>query len=153
MNEIDVAAAGIEVPAWANAAGEFAAAALEELGIKGWELSILLCDDRFSTNLNERYRGESGPTDVLSFSQASAGGAGEGTAGKRIVAGDVVICVDALRRNAVRYEQPVETELKRLLVHGILHLHGLDHPPEGESEMLAEQERVLERLREKTIGI
>jgi len=151
VNEIDVAAVGLEVPPWANAAGEFAASVLAELGIEGWELSILLCDDHFSAGLNERYRGESGPTDVLSFSQADEKAAR--TAGRSFLAGDVVICLDALRRNAEGFAQTPETELKRLIVHGILHLRGLDHPAKGESEMLAQQERILARLEGKTIGI
>lgn len=149
MNEIDVAAAGLEIPPWANAVGEFAAAVLAELGIEGWELSILLCDDHFSAGLNERYRGERGPTDVLSFSQADEAAAHD--AGRSFLAGDVVICLDALRRNAEGFAQPLDTELKRLIVHGILHLRGLDHPPEGKSEMLAQQERLLARLEGKKI--
>jgi ssRNA-specific RNase YbeY (16S rRNA maturation enzyme) len=43
--------------------------------------------------------------------------------------------------------------LKRLLIHGILHLQGLDHPEQGESDMLQAQERLLQGLREKRIEL
>lgn len=151
MNRVDVAAAGIAVPAWKKEVRAFAAAVLRELAIEDWELSIVLCDDPFIAELNARYRGVQGPTDVLSFSQEDQPG---GPApGQTHPAGDVVVSLATLRRNAARYGQPAETELKRLLIHGILHLRGLDHPPAGDGEMLELQERVLQRVQEKRIGI
>jgi probable rRNA maturation factor len=127
----------------------FAAAALRELGAADWELSILVCTDPFIRSLNRRYRGLDEPTDVLSFSQDSPPGA----RGQRKVAGDIVISLDTLARNAEREGESRETELKRLLIHGMLHLQGLDHPEEGDSEMLRLQESLLERLREKRIEL
>jgi probable rRNA maturation factor len=64
-----------------------------------------------------------------------------------------VISLDALARNADREGESREKELKRLLIHGMLHLQGLDHPEEGAAEMLRVQERLLERLREKRIEL
>ncbi len=127
----------------------FCRAVLDRLGIRGWELSVLLCGDRFIQTLNARYRGIDRPTDVLSFAQDEGaedgagptrppgpkraapvrGGGGAGGALRPV--GDIVLSLETARRNAAGEGIPEEEELKKLLVHGILHLAGMDHP-EGE---------------------
>lgn len=137
-------------PTWLESCRRFVTAALRELGAADWELSILLCTDPFIRGLNRRYRGLDRPTDVLSFSQ---GGLAPGSPGRGRVAGDIVISLESLAQNAEREGESQETELKRLLIHGMLHLKGLDHPEEGGSEMLRLQESLLERLRKKRIEL
>jgi probable rRNA maturation factor len=79
--------------------------------------------------LNREFRGREGPTDVLSFPVDETGAA----AGEREL-GDVVIC-------------PAHTEdLLEAVVHGVLHLTGMDHESD-QGEMLALQAELLERLR------
>lgn len=154
MSEIDIRLEGLAAPVWLDDCREFVDAALRELGAGNWEVSILFCTDPFIRDLNRRYRGLEAPTDVLSFSQqpdAPALRPGAPTAIQ--VAGDIVISLDSLARNAEREGESKEAELKRLLIHGMLHLQGLDHPEEGDSEMLRVQERLLERLREKRIEL
>jgi probable rRNA maturation factor len=155
MNEVDVSVEGLPAPDWLAACGDFAAAVLEALGIRDWEISILLCADPFIQELNRKYRGVAAPTDVLSFPQqpASAGETPGATPPGNLAAGDIVISMQTLARNAKAEGEDPETELKRLLVHGILHLQGLDHPEQGQSQMLQTQERLLERLREKRIEL
>jgi probable rRNA maturation factor len=144
VNIVDVSTTGVEVPLWLAGCGDFVAAVLEERGIGDWEVSILLCDDRFIKDLNERYRGIEAPTDVLSFAQLTADSpAIRNDPGQNSVAGDIVISVDSLKRQAIENGEQEETELKRLLIHGILHLQGLDHPEEGDSQMVGIQEQVL----------
>ena len=59
-------------------------------------------------------------------------------------AGDIVISIDTLQRNSETFEVPVDEELKRLLIHGILHLDGYDHADNSpEQEMLQFQEKIL----------
>ena len=155
MNEVDVSVEGLPAPDWLPACGDFAAAVLEELGIRGWEVSILLCTDPFIQELNRKYRGVAAPTDVLSFPQqqpASSGREPGAPPAGNLAAGDIVISLETLARNAGREGEDPQTELKRLLIHGILHLQGLDHPEEGQSPMLATQEMLLERLRDKRVG-
>ena len=117
------------------------------------EVSVLLCDAAAMRDLNARYRGIEAPTDVLSFGQSVAlprdPSSGHWPAPSQQVAGDVVIAVDvAVRQAAVRGE-PLERELCRLLVHGMLHLVGMDHadPPADDEPMLTLQERMLADLR------
>jgi probable rRNA maturation factor len=151
VSEIDIRLEGLPAPSWLEGCRQFIASALLELGAGDWELSVLFCDDPFIRELNRRYRGLEEPTDVLSFSQ-EPDLAHRGPA-QSLVAGDIVISLDTLTRNARREGQPLETELKRLLIHGMLHLQGLDHAEEGDSEMLRVQERLLERLRDKRIEL
>ena len=62
--------------------------------------------------------------------------------------GDIFISLDTMRRNAEEFGVKNEEELSRLLLHGILHLRGLDHKTNDfeKEEMLKEQEEVLTKL-------
>ena len=111
------------------------------------EVSVLLCDAGAMRALNARYRGLEAPTDVLSFAQSED--EGNWSALSEQVAGDVVIAVDVAVRQAALRGEPLERELCRLLVHGMLHLVGMDHadPPAEDEPMLTLQERMLADLR------
>ena len=110
--------------------------------MKNWDISLLFCDDAFIQNLNKQYRDIDSPTDVLSFEQGDEyfDDAGE----TRFMAGDIVISLDSLRFNAEEFNVEINEELKRLIVHGILHLNGMDHSDNSpEQEMLKFQEELL----------
>ena len=148
MNDVEVASAGIDDPGWLQGCRRFAAKVLNTRGIDNWELSILLTDDGTIRQLNRHYREMDAPTDVLSFSQDPdyATAAGEAT----VPAGDIVISMESLSRNAQARLISEEEELKRLLIHGILHLEGMDHEDE-QSEMIRLQENILTRLKKERI--
>jgi len=147
LNKIDVSISGLRAPPWAADCAEFVDAVLKERGITDWEASVLLCDDRFIQDLNERYRGVKAPTDVLAFPQLTPDSPPlRSGKGRRIAAGDIVISLQTLKRQAVENGQPERTELKRLLIHGVLHLQGLDHAEQGEDRLLGIQEEILARL-------
>jgi probable rRNA maturation factor len=100
-------------------------------GIGRAELSLSLVTLEEMTELHERYRGEPGPTDVLSFPM-------DETDGDVRVLGDVVICPAFATGN----NPDISSELRLLVVHGTLHLLGYDH--EGDEEraaMWARQQR------------
>lgn len=120
----------------------FISEVLNELNLKNWDISLLFCDDAFIKNLNKQYRDIDSPTDVLSFEQGDEyfDDAGE----TRFMAGDIVISLDSLRFNAEEFNVEINEELKRLIVHGILHLNGMDHSDNSpEQEMLKFQEELL----------
>lgn len=120
----------------------FISEVLNELNLKNWDISLLFCDDAFIQNLNKQYRDIDAPTDVLSFEQGDEyfDDAGE----TRFMAGDIVISLDSLRFNAEEFNVEINEELKRLIVHGILHLNGMDHSDNSpEQEMLKFQEELL----------
>jgi len=145
VNDVEVASAGIDDPGWMRRCRRFAARVLSARGIDRWELSILLTDDATIRELNRRYRAVDAPTDVLSFSQTP-----QNTEKGTVPAGDIVISVETMGRNALARRIPQEEELQRLLIHGILHLEGMDHEDEG-SGMIELQESILKSLKKERI--
>ena len=104
----------------------------------GAEISITFLDDASITVLNHEWLGRAGPTDVISF----------GLGGTPLVA-DIYISVETARRNAAQFGVERHEELMRLVVHGVLHAAGYDHPEDetrSASEMFVLQEGVLARL-------
>ncbi|UTC65852.1 MULTISPECIES: rRNA maturation RNase YbeY [unclassified Treponema] len=120
----------------------FISTVLNDLNLDNWDISLLFCDDGFIRNLNKQYRNIDSPTDVLSFEQGDEYFDDEGE--KRFMAGDIVISLDSLNFNAEEFNVGIDEELKRLIVHGILHLNGMDHSDNSpEQEMLKFQEKLL----------
>jgi probable rRNA maturation factor len=144
-NEVEISVEGIGTPPWLEAARAFALALLTRLGKEGWDLSLLICDDAFIRGLNRQYRDKDEATDVLSFEQGDSYKGPDGD--ERFLAGDIVISLDALARNAEEFGISRDEELRRLIAHGILHLSGKDHEDNDPSRpMLALQEELLRGL-------
>ena len=101
-------------------------------GLDECELSLTLTSDRAMRRLNRDFRGIDTATDVLSFSQIEqAGSAPPNPRSVRnspgLPVGDVVISIDTALRQAREYRVSPSSRLRRLLVHGFLHLIGYDH--------------------------
>jgi len=130
----------------------FVAEVLDYLEIRDKEISILFTDDAYMQNLNFEYRGIDSPTDVLSFSQVQESIPADmpDTAVSSILLGDIIISIETLKSNADSFKVDYDEELKRLLIHGILHLTGMDHDTNDSSEkMLQLQERILHDIHVK----
>lgn len=93
------------------------------MGLQSPEVSILLLDDVQIAGLNAQYLKRQGPTDVISFPMFD----NSFPAVQPQVLGDVVISVETARRQAQRARITLDEEIRRLLIHGILHLLGYDH--------------------------
>ena len=106
------------------------------------ELSILITDDEEIRSLNRDYRSVDRSTDVLSFSQMD--GDGPGIASQLL--GDVVISWETAQRQSRELGHAVSDEMKRLLVHGVLHLLGYDH--EGDEEAAIRMRKAEEKYLE-----
>jgi rRNA maturation RNase YbeY len=102
---------------------------LRVLGHGKSELSISLVGDEEMAGLNQRFRGEAGPTDVLSFSLLE----GEHAEFRGELLGEVVVDVEIAARQASRSGHGLDDEVARLLIHGTLHLLGYDHQREEEA--------------------
>jgi probable rRNA maturation factor len=108
-------------------------------GRPGTEISVALLGDADIRELNRRYLGEDRPTDVITFTLGE---------GEEIV-GDVYIGVEQARRQAEELGIVLPEELARLVIHGVLHVLGHDHPEDAGREvspMFEVQERVLREL-------
>jgi probable rRNA maturation factor len=100
-------------------------------------ISLTLVDDAAIRALNRAHRGKDKPTDVLSFPLAP-----EPFATEKLL-GDIVISIDTARRQAADYDAPLQRELERLMIHGLLHVLGHDHMESEERVAMEAEERRL----------
>jgi probable rRNA maturation factor len=105
----------------------------------GAELSILLTGDDDIRELNRTHRGKDKATDVLSF----PGNVLRQTQDDKVFLGDIAISVDTARRQAAEYDAPLQNEINRLLIHGLLHVLGHDHHEPAERAAMEAEERRL----------
>lgn len=121
-----------------------AALALESA--RAGEIVIVLTDDDALRKLNRRYRKIDRATDVLSFAYEPAGplpalALGAAASGaRRTISGDLVVSLDRAHAQARRYRVTPGRELARLVIHGALHLAGLDHHRVAERRHMRERE-------------
>jgi probable rRNA maturation factor len=122
-------------------------AVLVKLGYNNWEVSLTLCDDEYIRSLNRDYRSKDEPTDILTFTMYEEGIPQSITRQDLVIpAGDIVISLETMLKNCEYFDLSPGEELKRLLIHGLLHLRGMDHPEDDysfASEMLRLQEDIL----------
>lgn len=147
---------GFPEPPWLGNVEPFMQKALAAAGYAGEELSVLLCSDALIQNLNREYRNIDEATDVLSFEDGSSYTDEDGKSWT--VAGDIALSLETLPKNARYFAVDADEELKRLLVHGMLHLNGYDHGEEHVQEgvdpaceMLRLQKRLLQELSGESI--
>jgi probable rRNA maturation factor len=134
-----------------NLAVETVKAALSSLGRQtdSCEVSVLFTDDAFIAELNQQYRGVSGPTDVLSFALSDQESEVDRMAvpGLPEMLGDIVISLETASRQAESQGKQEDQEIRLLLVHGVLHLLAYDHDePEREAVMWEKQAEILRAL-------
>jgi probable rRNA maturation factor len=132
---------------------------LKAEGVRGeCELSMLFVDEEVMSGLNKQFHGKDGPTDVLAFPidedpveggrSPDSGGTGPGYSPSEpgdmpLMLGDVVVCPAVAERNAPEHAGTYDDELALLIVHGILHLLGLDHLEDEEAEVMEKREQDL----------
>jgi probable rRNA maturation factor len=149
MNNVTINAQEIPLPSWSGKACCFALKVLDEIKRDNWELSVLFCDDKTISSLNNQYRNKNEPTDILSFNLGETVKENDKTV---FLPGDIVISLDTMKENALYFHTPEDEELRRLLIHGILHLDGMDHKTlEKDEPMLALQEEILKKLNSEQI--
>ncbi len=118
------------------------------------DFSVTFVTDDEIQELNREYREIDAPTDILTFRLDDAPSFPISFDEEDMdflnneEMGDIFISLDTMRRNAEEFGVGEEEELSRLLLHGILHLRGLDHKTNDfeKEEMLKEQEEVLTKL-------
>jgi probable rRNA maturation factor len=131
-----------------NASGSRAAPAAAQL--KRWARSALASEARGeitvrivgageSEELNARYRGKKGPTNVLSFPAEALAAARD----ELLPFGDVVICADVVEREAREQGKAPTAHWAHMVVHGVLHLQGYDHEDARDARIMEARERAL----------
>ncbi len=110
----------------------FLTEAREQVGLSG-KVTVLLTTDERLQAWNRQFRRKDAPTDVLSFPAEGSAESG--------YAGDLAISIETAARQAASFAHPLLTEVKVLILHGLLHLAGLDH--ETDRGRMERRERVL----------
>ncbi len=105
--------------------------AFKVLKING-NVSVAIVSPKSIRKLNKAYRGINSPTDVLSFALDDYG-----------VVGEVIICYDVARKQAKEEGISITSRVKRLLVHGIVHIAGYDHETDDDAIEMDKIEKVI----------
>jgi probable rRNA maturation factor len=137
---IHVEASGVRTPVAIARLSAIADFALRAERIPSYELSVTLVTSRKMATINKRHLGHTGPTDVITFALAP-----DPTG---VLHADIYICPDVARAQAREHGVGVREELLRLVVHGVLHATGRDHPVDDtrtQSAMWKRQELLLAR--------
>jgi probable rRNA maturation factor len=116
----------------ARTLARFLASAQQAIKLKG-QVTVLLTTDAAIRKLNRQFRGKNKATDVLSFPAEGLGAQG--------IAGDLAISVTTALGQAKEQGHSLATEIKVLVLHGLLHLAGYDH--EADEGQMARRERLL----------
>ncbi|MCR5269676.1 MAG: rRNA maturation RNase YbeY [Prevotella sp.] len=98
------------------------------------EVGYLFCDDEHILEVNREYLGHDYYTDIITFDYCE----------DDVLNGDLVISLDTVRSNAELFKKPYDEELHRVIIHGILHLCGINDKGPGEREIMeAAENRAL----------
>jgi probable rRNA maturation factor len=163
MLSVAVGAETVRVPIALERVRQLAHRVLRAEGIRDALVSIAFVTPRTITQLNRRHLGHRGPTDVIAFGFAprrmrkgTRQGGRQGAERGDGMVGDVYVAPSVARQNAERWGVGVREEVARLVIHGLLHVIGYDHPAGAdrmETRMWRRQEALLRavagRRREK----
>jgi len=104
-------------------------------GYKLQELNFILCSDAYLLQINQEYLNHDTYTDIVTFDNSDITG---------LITGDIFISVDRTQENAEKFRVSPETELHRVIIHGVLHLLGYkDKKPEEKQLMTTKENEYL----------
>lgn len=106
------------------------------------DINIIFCSDNYILDVNMKYLQHDYFTDIITFDYCE----------KKTLSGDLFISIDSVRENATFYGSDFETELNRVMVHGILHLIGYDDHEEEDIKMMRYKENYYLDLRSQLSG-
>lgn len=106
------------------------------------DINYLFCDDEAILKANRQFVGHDYYTDIITFDYSRDDRIG----------GDVLISVDTVRSNAEKFGVPFKTELLRVIIHGVLHLCGINDKGPGEREIMEAHENAALKLYETLSG-
>lgn len=106
------------------------------------DINIIFCSDNYILDVNMKYLGHDYFTDIITFDYCE----------KDNLNGDLFISIDSVRENALHYGTEFETELNRVMVHGILHLIGYDDHSKKDIKIMREKEDYYISLKDAIRG-
>jgi probable rRNA maturation factor len=146
MTRIEVFKEGIKLPyknITKQAIKKIAILTAERLDIQNAFITIIVTDDAYIQNINREFRGLNEPTDVISFSNRENPFPEVDPSQEEI--GDIYISLERAERQSIECRETLLDEVKRLVIHGMLHLLGYDHERSDEDEalMLQKEEEII----------
>ncbi|KAF0198360.1 MAG: hypothetical protein FD166_1413 [Bacteroidetes bacterium] len=99
-------------------------------GKSAGEISFIFCDDNYLHEMNVKYLSHDTLTDVITFDYSE----------ENRISGDVFISIDRVRENAVNFTKPLDEEIHRVMVHGVLHLCGFKDKTKKDSAIMRHKE-------------
>ena len=94
------------------------------------EISYIFCDDDYLLDINQRFLDHDTYTDIISFDDSMG----------NLLNGDIYISTERVHENALEFNEDFETELKRVIIHGILHYCGYKDKSEEDAALMREKE-------------
>jgi probable rRNA maturation factor len=104
---------------------------IEKEGKVAGDINFILCDDDFLSIMNFKYLRHKSLTDILTFSSDNKDG---------LLSGDIFISLTRVKENAMKFNQKLEDELHRVMIHGVLHLIGYNDATKKERGEMRERE-------------
>lgn len=98
----------------------------KELG----EINYIFCDDQYLLKKNQKYLQHDTFTDIITFDYTE----------ENCLSGDIFISIERVKENAITFAVPFETELRRVIIHGVLHLMGYKDKSDEEAETMRSKE-------------
>lgn len=106
---------------------------------KTGDIAFIFCSDKKILEINNQYLQHDYYTDIITFDYSE----------DNVISGDIFISLDTVKSNAAQFSTDYDTELNRIIIHGILHLCGINDKAPGEREHMTECEnKALELLKE-----
>jgi probable rRNA maturation factor len=99
------------------------------------EINYIFCSDKYLLSINEQYLGHNTLTDIITFDNSET---------PRLLESDIFISIERVKENALTLNQPFDIELRRVMIHGVLHLVGYgDKSSSQKSSMRKKEEAYL----------
>ena len=99
-------------------------------GFRIGELNYIFCSDVYLLDINQKYLGHDTLTDIVTFDNSED---------PKMIEGDIFISIERVRENALKFDT-AESELKRVMVHGLLHLAGYKDKDRAQKELMRNKE-------------
>ena len=99
-------------------------------GFRIGELNYIFCSDVYLLDINQKYLGHDTLTDIVTFDNSED---------PKMIEGDIFISIERVRENALEFDT-AESELKRVMVHGLLHLAGYKDKDKTQKELMRNKE-------------
>lgn len=104
------------------------------------DIQYIFCDDTFLAEMNQQYLQHDTLTDIITFNYNSG----------HYISGDIFISIDRIKENAATYKTTIEDELHRVMIHGILHLCGLNDKSPKDKKLMQEKENEALEILQRT---